>query len=1381
MRNFITCIIAIIIPAIIPSYSQWSEVNNGFYGGLTTCFVYKDGFLFAGAEGSGIYRSSNNGSTWTVLRNGLPFMGTRAMIVAGANIFAGTNGGGVYITTNNGDNWSASNSGLTNQSVLSLIQKGLFIYAGTTNGGLYVSTNNGANWSLANSGLPNAGINEIINIGDSLYVATSSGVYLSSNNGASWVSRSNGLTSTDINSVTYDGTILYAASHTNGVFISMNKGDNWSNSSTGITNLSVLNLKNNVTKCFAGTNGGGVFYTPDGGVNWFPVNNGMYNTYVLKLFINGTNLYAGTDGGAFYTTDEGVIWNDITNGLTNSEVIHLTKDESNNMYTGTYGRGAFKSTNNGTSWFEINTGLEELYAYSLINQLNILFAGLWNGQVCRSTNMGGSWSTIVNKTVPRSMVWSFALIGSNLYHGNSLNGVYKSTDFGLTWNAVNNGLTNTNVRCLTANGTNLFAGTQGGGVYLSTNDGANWSQVNTGLPNLNVNCLTAGGANVYAGTSSNGICVSTNNGTSWLVLNNGMTSQARSIAVNGTSLIAATPNGIFYSTNSGTNWQAGNNGLLNLNCWSLLVNGTQIFLGTYGNGVFKANSSDFSGLGLTTITTGAVATQLCAGSTVMVPYTLTGTFNPGNTFTAQLSNSSGNFSLPTPIGSVTSTSSGTITCTIPPSIIPGTGFRIRVVGSNPSTIGTDNGSNISINQLPVPVINGPNTVCQNTSTTFSTLSSSGHSYLWEVNGGTITGSNNQSVVVINWTTSNPSGTVTLVETLDASGCSDSTSKLVAVNPSPNPVITGADTSCNRNTQIYNCAYNSGHSYLWSAIGGSVVSSANNSANIKWNTGNLYGVVSVSETIDATGCSSTSSKTVTLLQMPAATVLGTFDVCNKSYQNYSTTFSANDTYLWEVTGGTIIGNNNQVNASVYWNTSKPSGTVTLIETNSITLCKDTSLNIVNVYALPAPEITGTNLSYTDSVEEYSTTPVFGNSFKWYVKGGSIVGENNNIETKIRWLSPPSGTITLVQTVDSSGCIDSTIQIVTIKPFSPMFTGATKVCENTDVTYTASTVSGCTYNWIVTNGEILGESNLPTIRVHWLNRGTGFIYLFMRIETSGYQDSSLSNVTIYPMPPEPSITGANTSCLNKIENYSTPVVSGFSYKWEADGGFIVSDENLPNVQVRWLTEPSGTITVIKSIEGTGCSNSSYRTISVNPSPAQPKIQGAIETLNDADEHYSVSNNPGSIYKWYVTGGTITGQDDTYETDVHWGEGTSGNLKCIESNSSGCSDSNEITVALYITSVDDNFTSSNIRIKIIPNPINTSAIIEITSIEHLNADIQIVNSLGEIVEDFGKQSLNEGVQNIEWNGNDLNGRAISQGIYFIKLSGKFGISAKKIMVVK
>jgi hypothetical protein len=82
--------------------------------------------------------------------------------------------------------------------------------------------------------------------------------------------------------------------------------------------------------------------------------------------------------------------------------------------------------------------------------------------------------------------------------------------------------------------------------------------------------------------------------------------------------------------------------------------------------------------------------QLCAGSQVDVPYNITGTFNSGNIFTAQLSDAFGNFTTFTNIGSITATLDSTIRCTIPTNIAGSTTYRIRIVSTNPPIVSPDN-------------------------------------------------------------------------------------------------------------------------------------------------------------------------------------------------------------------------------------------------------------------------------------------------------------------------------------------------------------------------------------------------------------------------------------------------------------------------------------------------------------------------------------------------------------------------------------------------------------------------------------------------------------------------------------------------------------------
>jgi hypothetical protein len=86
----------------------------------------------------------------------------------------------------------------------------------------------------------------------------------------------------------------------------------------------------------------------------------------------------------------------------------------------------------------------------------------------------------------------------------------------------------------------------------------------------------------------------------------------------------------------------------------------------------------------------------CSGATMNVSYSANITFNAGNIFTAQLSDALGSFASPVNIGTLTSITSGSITSVIPSNSLYGTGYRIRVISSNPTRTSEDNGADLTI-------------------------------------------------------------------------------------------------------------------------------------------------------------------------------------------------------------------------------------------------------------------------------------------------------------------------------------------------------------------------------------------------------------------------------------------------------------------------------------------------------------------------------------------------------------------------------------------------------------------------------------------------------------------------------------------------------------
>jgi hypothetical protein len=222
----------------------------------------------AGAPVTGIYLSTDNGSSWTDVNNGLPPVTATdvyALAIIGSNIFAGTYHG-VYLSTNNGASWNLMNNGLPAfPTVTSLAVNGTVIYAGTYEG-VYISTNNGSSWFPAVTGLPlNPLVTALVTSGANILVgiyASNGGVYLSTNNGNSWTAVNSGITDSTIRSFAVSGTNIFAGTN-NGVFLSTNNGNSWISVNSGLPpNIMIASMAISGSVLYAGTIGNAVWKRP---------------------------------------------------------------------------------------------------------------------------------------------------------------------------------------------------------------------------------------------------------------------------------------------------------------------------------------------------------------------------------------------------------------------------------------------------------------------------------------------------------------------------------------------------------------------------------------------------------------------------------------------------------------------------------------------------------------------------------------------------------------------------------------------------------------------------------------------------------------------------------------------------------------------------------------------------------------------------------------------------------------------------------------------------------------------------------------------------------------------------------------------------------------
>ena len=167
-------------------------------------------------------------------------------------------------------------------------------------------------------------------------------------------------------------------------------------------------------------------------------------------------------------------------------------------------------------------------------------------------------------------------------------------------------------------GGNIYAGTWGGKIYKSTDAGKNWSRVNNGMNVSFIWSLIKFNGSIYAATEKG---VFKFDGTTAVGLDG---KDVHALATDGTTLYAGTWGfGVFKSTN-GTTWTELNNNTFGgfLAIQSLTIKGSELFAGTAGGGIFKSTD----GMNFSKLTCGySVIWSLASTSTTL----FSGTYGNG--------------------------------------------------------------------------------------------------------------------------------------------------------------------------------------------------------------------------------------------------------------------------------------------------------------------------------------------------------------------------------------------------------------------------------------------------------------------------------------------------------------------------------------------------------------------------------------------------------------------------------------------------------------------------------------------------------------------------------------------------------------------------------
>lgn len=379
------------------------------------------------------------------------------------------------------------------------------------------------------------------------------------------------------------------------------------------------------------------------------------------------------------------------------------------------------------------------------------------------------------------------------------------------------------------------------------------------------------------------------------------------------------------------------------------------------------------------VTTGTTSlSTYCSGTPISIPYTVNGSFNVGNKFFAELSDSSGSFTNLTVLDSVTATGGGTITTQLPlTGITGGSKYRVRVRSTLPAVTGNDNGSDIAINLTPDAIIGGPANVSACAPDTVHLVAQptgAGYTYHWYLSTGSIAPPSTNNTFLASAT-----GNYRVAVTLN--GCTDTSNTIFVTwgaGPGANISPNTNQNLCTGDSVVFTANTGTGLTYEWKKDN-NVVSTAGSTYTAK--TAGVYTVKVSSST-----CFSNSvAVTITVSNKASANFVLTGDssLCSGDSLTFTSPLASNSAnFIWQESGNTV--QNNGANSFV----AKTAGNYRLVVSYGMNnSCPDTSRTVpVTLTQKPTATISqitgsGATFCFGDSITLRANGGTMGSTYQW----------------------------------------------------------------------------------------------------------------------------------------------------------------------------------------------------------------------------------------------------------------------------------------------------------------------------------------------------------------------------------------------------------------
>lgn len=310
-----------------------------------------------------------------------------------------------------------------------------------------------------------------------------------------------------------------------------------------------------------------------------------------------------------------------------------------------------------------------------------------------------------------------------------------------------------------------------------------------------------------------------------------------------------------------------------------------------------------------------------------------------------------------------------------------------------------------------------------------------------------------------------------------------------------------------------------------------------------------------------------------------------------------------------------------------------------------------------------EFAGDTIVCAKTLYSYQTVKRNKYIYKWVITAGTIIGRKDSNAVNVIWDNDSIGHIKLITSYQ--GCTDSFSYIIDVKinpaPKAKVIPNKT-ICLGNKIAIGDSAVIGSTYSWTSKPAGFTSTQSNPIVSP---NVKTTY-YLKETISTTKCTKTDSVIININPIPNAKVI--ANTSiCNGDSIAIGFTGFSGIMYSWISKPSGYTSAKSNPFVKPSITTK----YYLTETIDSTGCSKTDSVLITVNPRP-NAKITGSSSGCISTLTNYYVVASSGNKYSWTVKGGQIKSGTGTNSINVLWTDTGAGEVKIVQSNTYGCSDS-------------------------------------------------------------------------------------------------------------